>query len=86
MGMLRVLNLGRSGEDGARICPKRRTSDVLETLELRCIQNVGLEGVVDPKILACVIAYEIVHQFGPKTGYFLPYSGLVFISFGGLIC
>ena len=57
MSKLGALNLGRGGEDGARICSRCWTSDVLEMFELRCIRDVDFGGVTDPGILAWAIAY-----------------------------
>ena len=55
-----------------RICPMCWTSAMLEMSELRCIRDVDFVSVADPGILACVIAYEVVHRFGPETGCFSP--------------
>ena len=38
---------------------------MLEVLDLGC--------AVDPGILTSIVAYEVVHQFGPKTRCFPPH-------------
>ena len=48
--------------------------DHVENVKARCIQDVDFESVADPKISACVIAYEVVHWFGPETRHFPPHN------------
>ena len=56
--MSKVLDVGCIGDNGVLTCSRY--------LDLGC--------AVDPEILAYTIAYEVVHQFGLETRYFLPHN------------